>query len=306
MTIHFEDAIERARLMSDEAGLMPQESYNMLVRELDEKDRYPFSMALMERGISVRTGSLRDKEDTLPSLEGISSKMAQDATSELDLEDYEEGTLKEFQGSPELDDMREVLEREGISISPEGKVSFYSTGTPGMFKDRIPQILPLKTVVALWEQKIGILDREISRMSGMLDEISVVKSMLEERLRNKKSPLISEIRQSLSELSKYQFSDKSKSETTQGLLKAIEAVKSDIMTRKYVASVGHINEAQEFMSNYLEGLSEDASRKTEVHDVLSKINSMMVDDPDSFKYVTEGIGGISAMSRIAAIVRGFA
>lgn len=49
-------AVERARAMAGQDGLLGQEDYQVLLGELDETDQYPFASALLEHGVSVRTG----------------------------------------------------------------------------------------------------------------------------------------------------------------------------------------------------------------------------------------------------------
>ena len=59
MPIVLQDAIERAELMAGKSGDLKQESYNLLSSQLESADVYPFTMALVERNINVRTGSGR-------------------------------------------------------------------------------------------------------------------------------------------------------------------------------------------------------------------------------------------------------
>lgn len=71
MTIALQDAIERAELMAGEGGELKQESYNMISRSLEEKDIYPFTIALVERNINVRTGNIRAKDEDMDSMTDI-------------------------------------------------------------------------------------------------------------------------------------------------------------------------------------------------------------------------------------------
>jgi hypothetical protein len=54
--ITLSQAVERARAMAGQDGLLGQEDYQVLLGELDETDQYPFASALLEHGVSVRTG----------------------------------------------------------------------------------------------------------------------------------------------------------------------------------------------------------------------------------------------------------
>lgn len=60
--ISLSDAVERARTMAGDDGLLNQESYDVLVEKLDETDRYAFTMALLDNGILTRTGMLDKPE----------------------------------------------------------------------------------------------------------------------------------------------------------------------------------------------------------------------------------------------------
>lgn len=60
--ISLSDAVERARTMAGDDGLLYQESYDLLVSKLDETDRYAFTMALLDNGILTRTGMLGQPE----------------------------------------------------------------------------------------------------------------------------------------------------------------------------------------------------------------------------------------------------
>ncbi len=100
MSITLQDAIQRAELMVEGEPGLQQDSYNMLIRSLDREDVYPFTMALVERDISVRTSSVNDKaveamrkivseneEEELPLTESLSDKMARIAQTFVQKDD---------------------------------------------------------------------------------------------------------------------------------------------------------------------------------------------------------------------------
>jgi cell division protease FtsH len=56
-SLSLQQALERAKGLSD-ANQLSQEDYQSLLQQMDKKDHYPFSMALLEHSISVKTGAV--------------------------------------------------------------------------------------------------------------------------------------------------------------------------------------------------------------------------------------------------------
>lgn len=60
--IQFDDALERAKLATDESGFLAPYTYNQLIEALPEEEQYPFTMALVELGIKTKWASYSKEE----------------------------------------------------------------------------------------------------------------------------------------------------------------------------------------------------------------------------------------------------
>jgi hypothetical protein len=72
MSIQLSDAIERAKLATDESGMLAPYTYNQLIDALPEEEKYPFTVALVELGIQTKWAaySIRDRESLSQFMEG--------------------------------------------------------------------------------------------------------------------------------------------------------------------------------------------------------------------------------------------
>lgn len=289
MTISLQDAIERAKLVADN-GIIKQSFYNLLVNQVDDTDVHPLTMALVENGIMVRTGSsVFDKKF----LEANRLSFFRDPGDNIDEfgneEEKTEGTT-----SDGARDVIEVLENAGISISKDGMVSFYSANLPGIFKDKLPQSIPLGTAIEIWEQKLNNIDRERERTRNIQDALSRLKTMLDERVRTGKSPTIGAIESALTELESYGFDPRSKVEMTRDISRVIEEVFDRVMSSNWINSVKAVDEAQNLLEEYISNQIDNYENDLYVWDAMNELNNLKESDPDTFEESIGGVGGLAA------------
>ncbi len=76
MTIELSDAIGRAELMSDD-GLLSQQAYELILQKINDDDRHSFTLALVDRGIIVKTSEKKEKEafDAKKLAKGVMKRM---------------------------------------------------------------------------------------------------------------------------------------------------------------------------------------------------------------------------------------
>jgi len=60
--ITMEDAIERARLAADDDNLLSQEMYNRLCAQLNDAEKYAFTIGLVDLGIQTKLGTKESKK----------------------------------------------------------------------------------------------------------------------------------------------------------------------------------------------------------------------------------------------------
>ncbi len=292
--ITLQDAIERARLAADEGGILSQSFYNQLISQVDEVDVHPLTVALVENGLMVRTGSLtvkalnaRRKALYWDVDEGVGDYEKEDGISE---EEVSQGNSSE-----DMSEIRDVLETAGISVSSDGMVSFYGSNIPGLYTEKLPQALPLATAVQLWEQKLEIADSEKDRVGGIQDALSRLKSQVVEKVETKgKSPNVSEIEASLGELEGYGFDPRSKSEMSQAISGTIENIFDTIMSSNWRGSAPAIDEAQDVLEEYISNQNADYEQGLYVWDALDKLIALQSSDPGAFESAIGNLGGLAA------------
>ena len=286
------DAIERAKLSADEGGILSQTFYNMLMNQIDEKDVHPLTMALVENGIMVRTSSL-----TREAIEARRRALYWDVDEGAPPYKEDEAAVAEMfpEEIPEdMSEIREVLENAGIAVSPDGTVSFYKTNIPGIYTDKLPQALPLSTAISLWEQKLEIADGEKARVKNIQDSLARLRAQVDERVKTNKTPKISEIGASLTELEEYGFDPRSRSEITQNISGVIENIFETVMSNNWMGAVTAIDEAQGVLDEYVG--SQDSTYESDLYvwDALDKLVQLQESDPAAFEKSVGGLGGLAA------------
>ncbi|HUV59107.1 MAG TPA: hypothetical protein VMW09_03240, partial [Desulfatiglandales bacterium] len=81
MPITLQDAIERAKLSSDEEGLLSSYMYDQLVDALKYEDKYAFTMALVDIGIIPKHGG-RDNVAHMKEVLAYDADLVEEESSE--------------------------------------------------------------------------------------------------------------------------------------------------------------------------------------------------------------------------------
>jgi len=103
--ITLEDAIERARLASDDSGILSNYTYNMIVDQLSDSEKYEFTLSLVDLGIHTKTGSNCLVDDLHESVKVATKKATPVSDREIENEygDVEDYDLFEVEYESELD-----------------------------------------------------------------------------------------------------------------------------------------------------------------------------------------------------------
>ena len=116
--ITLQDALERAKLATDEAGLLSSYTYDRLLEELEFADRHAFTMALVDLGILTKYGNLEDTSFMLDVLGLSDDKTYQEASRRIDIIEEFVKVSQQFIQSPGglwvPDTMEPVPEEEGL------------------------------------------------------------------------------------------------------------------------------------------------------------------------------------------------
>jgi len=314
--ITLQDAIGRAELMMEEEGILRQDSYNMLVKSLDEEDVYPFTVALAERGIGVRTGKVKSAEES-----NISSKLskaaqrfvqkedgglfvpeeyaeseeeypdfeAEEEIIPLGDEDIEEAwTLEEYDELEDIERLKEVLESVGVALDKDGKVIFYKSNIPGLYTEQGRMSpMDLETAFSFFDRSMSSVDKEQDRVNQLLDYISRLDST------------VADMEFTLDEIEKFKYSPQSRSQEIQEIARGLEQIQSAV----YDGDWNAVQSSADLLKNNLAQYSEDQRIKYEeslqIVEVLDKLMDLKESDPDKFNKVTESLGGAIAAGRKA-------
>ena len=298
MPIQIQDAIERADVMAGDDGLLSQHSYDLLAGEVTEEDRHAFTMALVDRGIRVR--SMREKRSKKAILSGYHKlmKLAQavdyDEDEDFWGEDQPEAPEEQPTDSAQVSQIRDILENAGIAVANDGMVSFYQSSVPGLYKEKLPQALPLQVAAQFWEQRLNISDREKEKAEGLQNILSQLKQQTKQRAQTRNTPKLEVIEATLDQMSNYGFDPRSKSQTTQSISNGIEEVFNKVMSGDFIRAASAIDEIQELLEVYGQDRLDNYEIDLAIWDALDKLNAMQAEDPESFSSVISGLGGISA------------
>lgn len=311
MPISLDDAVERAKLMSDTSGLLAQESYNLLLNALDEEDRYGFTMALVDHGIISKQGNtdrvrnllgkpntniqVTDSIDSETYLNNKFANIARKMTGQMDIDEsgqvtYGGGGNNEqppFQEAPvnqvdqsAVDNLRSTLENFGISIDPQGKVSFYKSSVPGIYTDRLPQSMPLESALAYYRQVSSIAQKEAEKSTRILDNLA------------KLSAQENDISSILEDLKSVKFSQQSKSDFIVSISKNLESLVSTLSSDANAKMVEYIEE----LENNFEQYKFDQEAKRDQYDITADVLDELVDakanHPELYNAVITGLGGL--------------
>lgn len=305
MPIELTDAIERAELMSDN-GLLPQQSYDLLIQKLDDEDRHSFSMALVDRGIVVKLSkkvSVTPPEEVF-NPEKIAQQFVQREDSPLwvpstwddDEEWYELGDedLEEVsdlnlnvgessymaEESQDVQKIRNVLESNGVSMNSDGTVNFYKSSIPGIYKDKLPQAMPLEKAIEYFDQVLDMTDSQQAKMDDFIDLLSRLTSETYD------------LEYSLEELENYKFSPQSRDEFTSGIAQNLEMLRESVSGGNWDAAQNVLEDMKASVDQWLSDKDQHYDTHLELVDALDTLADMKAQDPDSYNKILEGLGGV--------------
>jgi hypothetical protein len=310
-----DEAIERAKLMCDDSMLLNNQSYDLLVGKLEEEDIYPFTMALVERGIVVRTAKL-DSHSSQKSIEEKLVKSAQSFTQqspgglwlpdslddplpEEDFEDLpEDGEYESFLPSTpftwptvdapnmEEESIRSALEQAGVRVMPDGKVEMYRQNIPGIYTTKLPQgPLPLETAIKFYDQMLDSTDKEQTRLDTLLDLLTRLSGHTQG------------IEASLEELTNYKFSPMSRSKSTQAISQGLATVKDLGGRGEWAAAEKALDSLRDTLAEYEGERGEAYDSSLAIVDALDRLAELQNSDPEAYQRVIQGLGGMPMAAR---------
>lgn len=302
--ITLDDAVERAKLMSDSSGLLSQQSYKLLYDALDEKDRYAFNMALVDHGIIAKSANtnieqIRNKFGKLNRQIEVSEvityesfireglvKSARKIVSQFDVDESGQvsygGVSQETStvDTQEVERMRNVLESIGLSVSQDGKVSFYKSSLPGIYTDRLPQSMPLETAVGYYNQIASTSSSEEQRANQLLDYLSQISSTADT------------IESILANLKTYRFSPKSQSELVRGIAEGLSSLSGFLSNGKKEDLMKTLENLKEQVEQYSFDQGAKAESYKSIFEVLNQLQGYKNSEPELYNAVVKGLGGV--------------
>jgi hypothetical protein len=165
--------------------------------------------------------------------------------------------------------VRDVLEKNGISVDSRGMVNFYSSAVPGIFKDRkSPRSMPLDKAVQSNQQQLDMAVTEQKKVGELQDILTRFKNDSEA-------------------LSKFQYSPSSKNPMIGQIGEGL------VQLRGKVDNMGELtNSMVGLLDQYNQGQYDKYESLMEVNDALFNLQQWKSIDPQKFKTVVEGIGAV--------------
>jgi len=279
--ISLTEAIEKAYLMSSD-GSIKQDSYNLIANNLDEKDRHAFAMALVDRGVHVRTGS----SNISKKFQFIAQALPKEEDQYIDTSNTEEEQGNDIPDASsdifgDSSQIVNILEEAGIRLTSDGKVEFYKSTLPGLYTDKLPQGMDIPTAIKYYEQMLSSHDNEESRMSSMLDLLSRITSQTEA------------IENSLQELDGYNFNPNSKNKYISEIATGINSIREYMLSGNFSYAKKELNKIKELSDYYLNERRQTYDLDLNVIDALDRMADMMEYNPEQYQESIKGLGAIA-------------
>lgn len=339
MPIQLGDAIERAKLSTDESGMLAPYTYNQLIEALPEEEQYPFTMALVELGIQTKWAAFSKSEQAEmqeflednpeePEVQVVASfadrlaKAAQTFTqspgglwtpeswqeeeeyelADEDLEpvdeEYEEVAAEDIIEETQLEEfstyesdeyvqqIRDVLEREGIAIDADGNVSFYQANLPGIYTEQIPmKPMPLDLAYQKYYQSFTAAEKEQGKVKTLLDAVS------------RMTPEMNDLLETTDFLAAMKFSPKSKNKMVQTIATGLEGLNQILTDPDWHKIQPLLDELKGNLETYTQGYATQQDNSYEVLDALDRLKDLQQNDPEKFSEAVGGYGALAAFRK---------
>ena len=324
MSLSLQEAIERAELMATQNGELKQDSYNLLLHQLDDVDAYPFTIALVERGLSVRTGSKeQDKfreivygteNERGVELDKAEEKVAEaarkfaqqyrqtpgglympetyfeepeqeDDTVDLGEDDTFELVDSDIQFIGEPEDVTELQEKlETLGISID------QDGNAIFYKSNIPGLYKDQT-----KDKPISLDSAWNKYNTYIQGIDMDQSKVNGLLET-----LSGINVAIDRLEKFKtspltktYDPNSKNSDVAQIGDYLLEVQSSIVEGDFEGAKDQIRSVQGLLEQRTDTKRQDYEKYVEALEVLDELIDMRDYDPEAFAQITQNLGGVS-------------
>ena len=331
MSITLSDAIGRAELISEEEGHLKQESYNMLIRSLSKEDVYPFTMAIVERDIGVRTGSSngadteimkeiisenRNIEDVDENDYDISSKFSIIAQRFVQKEDDGLWVPEEYdvpveeedpQLSLELDEVEEITEED---IEEEWTTQEYEElQNIGDFQEKLESSgisINSDGTVSFYKSNLpGLyttknpmkpmsLDKAFQYFERSMNSVDREQTKINDLLNiiSKLDSQVYDMEFTLEELGKFKYDSSSRSREIQDISFGLEEVKELINEGDWNGSQRALNELKSILDIYTESQQDKYQGSISVLETLNNLMDIQEHEPEKFKQISQGLGSL--------------
>jgi hypothetical protein len=206
-----------------------------------------------------------------------------------------------------------VLEDAGLSVDANGNVSRYQSTVPGLYTKKNPfKAVPLAKTIAMLNSEVASVDKEqerIADLQGILGSLSSDFTGMEEDLQD----LLERFSTTMDGLSKFKYSENSTDENIREIANGLSNI-SEYMGKvgpfvdDFRSGIGQydkiIEDLKGRLDNYYQKQYDQYDVKLETIDVLEKLNKMLEKDPDKFKEMVSGTGGISMAAKFKRSQKG--
>lgn len=205
--------------------------------------------------------------------------------------------------SYDVEYFRDILENAGLAIDKDGMVSQYKSAIPGVYNKQVPvKPMPLSQAINLFYRASDISNTERERIRELQDVLSVLNSDFSS-LNQDISDLATKFTKSLESLDKAKYSVKSPNKEIQSIAKDLQSV------REYLENYGDsvqsltfgldqysdvIKTLQKRLDPYSQNQVDKFDKDITTAIALETLQDIQNNDPDRFKRIVDGLGGVSA------------
>jgi hypothetical protein len=304
-------------------GSYEGEEHIASVLDHDYRDEDEYDEKAVERQSSIIEEFVKVAQQFVQSPGGLwtPSSWDEDETDEdaAEFDSYLDAPVDDFKSVQTHDDMperefdieqieqlQEVLEKNGISVDKDGNVKQFKSNMPGIYVKEIPlKPIPLDQAIERFTGEAEAVQKEQERVKGLQDILASLNRDFV-GIGSASQDLLKKFDDSMVNLEKFRYSEQSKDENVRSIAQGLGSVRKYLTeSTEPLDDLQHglkeysdtIQGLQGRLDNYYQSQYEKTDAKFEVVDALGRLKEMMEKDPESFNKAVSGLGGISASFR---------
>lgn len=338
MTLQFSDALERAKLATDESGMLAPYTYNQLMEALPEEEKYPFTMALVELGIQTKWASFskREQQDLRRFIDDESPEESE-LTAVASFAERLVKVAQQFVQSPgglwmpsslqedetDTDEVEDVIDEYEVAdediVGEEFIDEFSDYNDPG-YVEGIRDVLEEEGIsvdsegnVSFYQANIpGIYTEQIPMTPMPLDlaykryyQSFSTAQKEQERVKgvldavSRMTPEMGDLLNTRDLLAEVKFSPKSKNKLVQSIAVGLNDLNQILVDPDWYKIQPMLDSLKSNLEIYVQQYMSQEENSYKVLDALDRLKDLQENDPERFSEAVGGYGALAAFRRMS-------